>query len=58
MTLYLWTMAVLLLLTVAGKLIWLATGEPPARTRKTEAADAFLNGALLLWTIVILVKLP
>lgn len=56
MNAFLWTQIVLLTMTCIGKLVLLATGDMPQRTPRAEAFDVVLNGALLCWAIVLLVK--
>lgn len=56
MTLFLWTMSVVFLLEVIGKLLFLANGHFPARTPKEQAWSAFANMMMLVWTALLLVK--
>ena len=38
-----------------GKLIWLAKGELPPRTKVAEAIDVVIGVVLLIWATVLLV---
>jgi hypothetical protein len=53
---FLWTIAILLSITVAAKLIWLATGNFPQRKPREEAWDVAINGALVAWAVVLLLR--
>ncbi len=51
---YLWTMLILLSLSVFGKLYMLGTGDFDKRTPKGEALDVLINGVVIVWTAVLL----
>jgi hypothetical protein len=56
MTVFLWVMLVLMALSAAMKLKWLAKGQIPARTPKDLAIDVFGDAALCAWAVVLLVQ--
>lgn len=54
MTWFLWTILVLMALSVLGNLIWLASGDFPPRKPKEAAIDVCINVALVVWAVVLL----
>jgi len=56
MTIYLWTISVLLLLSAITKLSWLAKGSLPSRSPFYEALDVVVNFGFVLWAAFILAE--
>jgi hypothetical protein len=53
---FLWTIVALLGISTAVKLYWLATCNLPARKPHEEALDVALQGAVITWAVVLLVR--
>jgi hypothetical protein len=51
---FVWTIAALTLVGVLGRLIWLAKGQFPPRSRGVEAANVAVNIGLLIWAVAVL----
>jgi len=49
-------MIVLFVLSSAGKIIWLVTGDFPPRKPSQEAFDVAINAILAAWALVLLVS--
>lgn len=56
MTIFLWTMLVLIALSVIGNLSWLVSREFPLRTAQKAAIDVAVNVCILAWIVVLLSK--
>lgn len=54
MDIFLYTIIILLGLTVLGKVKSIADDEYLERTRKTETWDVFCNSAIVVWAIILL----
>jgi hypothetical protein len=54
---FLWVVIALLGLSAIGKLVWLAKGRFPLRDPVSEAMDVVINGALIVWGVVLLIGL-
>jgi hypothetical protein len=51
---YIWTIAVFTVLSMLGRLVWLAKGQFPPRSRGMEAANVATDLALVIWAAVLL----
>ena len=53
---FLLTLIVVLARSIAGKLIWLATGNFPERRASTEAWGVVVMSILVVWAVILLPK--
>ncbi len=55
MTVWGWTVAALLALSLIGKILYLATGDYPRKTTKeAEALDVVINFGLVNWWLILI----
>ena len=57
MTLFLSVMIFLMAVSVFGNLVVLVNGRPKAPTPAQSALNVFVNGCLIVWAVVLLVKM-
>jgi hypothetical protein len=51
---FIWTIAALTVLSMLGRLAWLAKGQFPPRSRGMEAANVAVDLGLVVWAAVLL----
>jgi hypothetical protein len=55
-SLFVWVVFVILGISTLGKLYWLARGHAPPRVLWQEAIDVAIQGAVVAWAVVLLLR--